>query len=292
MRIIRPLLLTAFLAGGLGYWYSLPAPLAPDAMQPYAGDAIKGQQVFTAAGCASCHSPAGADQADELILSGGQSFASPFGTFIAPNISQDPEQGIGQWTAQDLANALKRGVSPDGQHYYPAFPYASYAKMTLQDIADLHAYMKTLPADTRPSHEHQIGFPFNIRAAVGGWKMLFLSEEWDLPDDLPAEAERGRYLAEALAHCSECHTPRNIFGGLDKGQLFAGAPNPSGQGKIPAITSEKLGWSADEITSYLTTGFTPDYDSVGGHMAHVVENLSRLPKNEAAAIAAYMLLIP
>ncbi len=109
----------------------------------------------------------GAEGEAELVLAGGQKFPSDFGTFIAPNISQDPEHGIGDWSLLDLANALMRGVSPEGAHYYPALPYASYAKMQLQDVADLHAYLQTLPADPTPSQPHDLGFPFNIRLTLG-----------------------------------------------------------------------------------------------------------------------------
>jgi mono/diheme cytochrome c family protein len=228
----------------------------------------------------------------ELVLSGGQRFPSDFGTFIAPNISQDVEHGIGSWTLLDLANAITRGVSPKGEHYYPALPYASYAKMEMQDVADLYAFLKTLPADPTPSQPHELGFPFNIRDSIGVWKLLFLSKNWALPGNLTPTATRGRYIAEAMAHCGECHTPRNLLGGMDTTRWLGGAPNPSGDGRIPNITPGKLAWSAADIVQYLTTGFTPDFDSVGGHMAHVVENMARLPESDRQAVAEYILAVP
>jgi mono/diheme cytochrome c family protein len=236
-----------------------------------------------------------ADKAEgeaQLILSGGQRFPSDFGTFVAPNISQDPEHGIGNWTLLELANAITRGVSPSGEHYYPALPYASYARMEMQDVADLHAFLKTLPADPRPSQPHELGFPFSIRAGIGIWKLMFLSDDWALKGNLTPTASRGRYIAEALAHCGECHTPRTLLGGMDTARWLAGAPNPSGEGRIPNITPAGLGWSAAEIVQYLTTGFTPDYDSVGGHMVHVVENMARLPESDRQAVAEYLLAVP
>jgi mono/diheme cytochrome c family protein len=104
--------------------------------------------------------------------------------------------------------------------------------------------------------------------------------------------ERGRYIVEALAHCAECHTPRSMLGGLDQGRWMAGAPSPDGQGRVPNITPAKLNWSAGEIYTYLTTGFTPDYDSVGGHMAHVVDNMAQLPEADVRAVVAYLKALP
>lgn len=292
MRIMRWLVVLGLVGAGGLYVLARPNPLAAAAVENLEGDATRGEQVFWAAGCASCHMADKAEGEAQLVLSGGQRFPSDFGTFVAPNISQDPEQGIGDWTLLDLTNALTRGVSPEGEHYYPAFPYASYAKMERQDVADLYAFLKTLPADATPSQPHELGFPFSRREAVGVWKMLFLSDDWALPGNLTPTAARGRYIAEALAHCGECHTPRNMLGGMETSRWLGGAPNPSGEGRIPNITPAKLGWTGPDIVQYLTTGFTPDYDSVGGHMAHVVENMARLPENDRQAVAEYLLAVP
>ncbi len=255
-------------------------------------DAGRGQMVFTAAGCASCHMAPGAKGDAELVLSGGQGFPSAFGTFLAPNISPDPDHGIGGWTVEQLSRAIRDGVSPEGQHYYPALPYVAYAKMTGQDLVDLKAYLDTLPPSAEPSKPHEIGFPFNIRRTLGVWKILFGTQDWVLQGDLSPELARGRYIVEALAHCGECHTPRNALGGLERSRWLGGAPNPSGQGRIPDITPGALDWSEAEIVEYLTSGFTPEFDSVGGHMAHVVENMAKLPESDRAAVAAYLKAIP
>lgn len=255
------------------------------------GDAARGETVFLAAGCGSCHMAPGARDAAQRVMAGGQRFASPFGTFLAPNISPS-DQGIAGWTVADLANALIKGTGRAGQHLYPALPYGAYAKMTAQDVTDLHAFLMTLPADPTPSAPHDIGFPFNIRAALGGWKALFLNEDWVITGDLDPEEARGRYLAEALGHCGECHTPRNALGGLDRSRWLAGGPDPSGTGTIPNITPAKLTWTEADIAAYLETGFTPDYDSVGGHMAHVVSNYAQLPPEDRRAVAAYLKRVP
>jgi mono/diheme cytochrome c family protein len=292
MRIMRWLVVLGMVGAGGLYFLARPQSLAAAAVAELTGDATQGEAVFWAAGCASCHAADKAEGAAMLILSGGQRFPSDFGTFIAPNISQDPEHGIGDWTLLDLANAITRGVSPAGEHYYPSLPYASYAKMEMQDVADLYAFLKTLPADATPSQPHELGFPFSRRETIGVWKLMFLSEDWALPGNLTPTAARGRYIAEALAHCGECHTPRNMLGGMDTARWLGGAPNPSGDGRIPNITPAKLGWTAGDIVQYLTTGFTPDYDSVGGHMAHVVENMARLPESDRQAVAEYLLAVP
>jgi mono/diheme cytochrome c family protein len=292
MRILRWLVGLGVIGAAVLWVLARPAPLAEAAVAGLTGDAARGEAVFWAAGCASCHMAAEAKGEAQLVLSGGQRFPSDFGTFLAPNISPDPTHGIGGWSLLDLANALTRGVSPEGAHYYPALPYASYAKMALPDVADLHAYLMTLPPDATPSQPHELAFPFSRRETVGVWKLLFLTDDWAVPGSLTPTAERGRYIAEALAHCGECHTPRNALGGLDTGRWLAGAPNPSGQGRIPDITPATLGWTAGDIVQYLTTGFTPEFDSVGGHMAHVVENMARLPESDRQAVAEYLLSVP
>ena len=293
MSLVRPLIALvaagAVIGGGVFWWVTEPDNLPADTFAGLSADAARGQTVFTAAGCASCHMAVGATGDAALVLTGGQPFASDFGTFIAPNISSDATHGIGGWSVQDLGNALMRGVSTQGQHYYPALPYASYIHMQPQDVADLHAYMQTLPASAEPSRPHEVSFPFSWRRVLGGWKFLFLRDDWVLADAPTPELERGRYIVEAEAHCGECHTPRNALGGMETGRWLAGVAGPGG---APDIRPGTLDWSEDEIVEYLTSGFTPDYDSVGGHMSHVVENMAALPDSDRQAVAAYLKAVP
>ena len=291
-RLILAVVVLAGLGGVLFWGLTRPATLPADSFAGLAGSAAKGERIFWAAGCASCHMAKDATGDAQLILSGGQKFPSAFGTFLAPNISTDPAQGIGGWDLISFANAITRGVGPDGTHLYPALPYAAYNKMALQDVADLKAYMDTLPASATPSLPHEVSFPFTLRRAIGLWKRLFVSTDWVIAGDLTESQTKGRYIAEALAHCGECHTPRNALGGLQRKLWLSGAPDPSGKGTIPNITPAKLTWSADEIVEYLTTGFTPDFDSVGGDMVHVVENMARLPESDRRAVADYLKLVP
>ena len=292
----RGLVRTVVILGGLGAatgWVLTQAtPLDDTALAGIDADPANGETVFTAAGCASCHAAPDAEGEAKLVLAGGQRFASDFGTFIAPNVSPHPEAGIGGWTLAEFASAVTRGVSPEGQHYYPAFPYASYLHMTEQDVADLWAYWQTLPQDATPSEPHEVGFPFNIRRAVGVWKQLYMTDDWVMASSETDQIARGRYLVEALAHCGECHTPRDALGGLDRDAWLSGAPNPSGRGTIPSLTPDDLTWGSTEIAYYLETGFTPDFDSAGGHMVAVIANFAKLPASEREAVAAYLKALP
>ena len=281
--------------GGLSLFWMItkPAQLDADVLAGLTGDSEQGELVFHAAGCASCHAAPDAKGADKLRLAGGRKFPSDFGTFIAPNISPDPTHGIGAWSDLELVTAITKGVSPEGKHYFPAFPYGAYDKAEKGDIVSLIAYLRTLPADATPSQPHDVGFPFNIRRLQGGWKFLFQKDGWVMENADTPQLERGRYLVESLSHCAECHTPRNRLGGLNTKAWLTGAPIPGKtRGRSPGITPSDLEWSEDEIVEYLTSGFTPDFDSAGGHMVDVIENMEKLPLEDRQAIAAYLKALP
>lgn len=288
---------TALLAAGMAAMLTRPAPLDPAFVTSLpAGDAARGQTVFWAGGCASCHSVPKSEGEARIVLAGGRELETEFGTFVVPNISPARGAGLGGWTIGDFANAMIAGVSPERSHYYPSFPYNSYQKMAPQDLSDLWAFLQTLPpSDNRPA-ENALKFPFSIRASVGGWKLLFLdaSPRVALETD-DAKVLRGQYLVEGPGHCGECHTPRNALGGFKAGQWLAGAANPDGEGRIPNITpgAKDAGrWSEAEIVAYLETGFTPEFDSVGGSMVEVQKNMANLPKADLEAIAAYLKAVP
>jgi mono/diheme cytochrome c family protein len=302
MGLIRKLAVAAVVLGGAGAaagWYLTGPNRLPQseiAALPL-GDAVRGERIFWAGGCTSCHGRPQAQGDAKLELAGGLELKTPFGTFVAPNISTHPDHGIGTWSVGDLANAMLRGVSPAGEHYYPAFPYGSYARMDAADIADLFAFMKTLPAVEGEAPDHSLGFPFNIRRGVGMWKLLYLSPDpvIALADDAPEPVKRGRYLVEGPGHCGECHTPRTFDGGPKKAEWLAGAAAAEGNGFVPNITpgEEGLGgWSESDLVTFFKDGFTPDFDSPGGAMALVQQNMARLPAEDQAAIAAYLKAIP
>ena len=298
-RLALGLGVAAIAGAGIAWALTAPRPVNADRLEAIAamdGDAAAGETLFWAGGCASCHAAPGADGDARLVLSGGVRLASDFGTFIAPNISPDPDVGIGGWSIADFANAMLAGVSPEGQHYYPAFPYTSYTRMTGRDIADLFAFLKTLPESQVASPPHEVGFPFNIRRSLGGWKPLFFTDQPRVAlsgDD--ALIERGQYLVEGPGHCGECHTPRNPIGGFVGDAWLSGAQNPEGEGVIPNLTpggKSISGWSASDIAYYLESGFTPDFDSVGGSMVDVQKNMAKLTGGDRDAIAAYLKALP
>lgn len=290
---------------GLAAFWLLSAPVrlaATDltALDGHEPDLANGENLFWVGGCASCHAAPDAEGDARTILSGGLALESPYGVFGVPGISPDPEAGIGDWSFADFADAMKRGVSPDGRHYYPSFPYASYAKMTLPDLADLWAYLQTLPVPESAVDipETELSFPFNMRRGIGLWKRVFLNEAPVIADDALGDdpvLTRGRYLVEGPGHCGECHTRRNIGLAMDGSRWLAGAPNPEGEGRVPNITNHPDGladWIADDIAYGLESGFTPAFDSMGGSMASVVKNFANAAAEDRAAIAAYLKAIP
>jgi mono/diheme cytochrome c family protein len=302
MALLKKLVGAALVLGvaGAGAGSLLSAPVKLDAgtlAQLAPGDAARGKRIFYAGGCTSCHAKPGSEGEARLQLVGGLQLKTPFGTFVPPNISQDPKDGIGAWTVEDLANAMLKGVSPSGEHFYPAFPYASYARMKPADIADLYAFLKTLPAVAGKAPDNSLSFPFNIRRGLGLWKRLYLSNQpvIALADGTPDPVLAGRYLVEGPGHCGECHTPRDFTGGTKKSQWLAGATAAEGSGIVPNITSGEGGigdWSEADIANYLETGFTPEFDSVGGAMVDVQHNMAKLPPEDRAAIAAYLKAVP
>ncbi|MDJ0793765.1 MAG: cytochrome c [Woeseiaceae bacterium] len=284
----------------VAWWLTAPQPLDDSVIPDHVPDLEAGERVFWAGGCASCHaSPLEGKRARGLFkfrLGGGEELDTPFGLFRIPNISPHPDDGIGGWTTLQFVNAMQRGIAPDGRHYYPSFPYASYARMPVADLIDLKAYLDTLPAMEGRVEDHELAFPWSVRRGIGLWKRLYLDADPVIDtSDADVLVQRGQALVEGAGHCGECHTPRNLLGGMDHSRWLAGAPSPEGGGKVPDITpgSESIGdWSANDIAYYLQSGFTPEFDSVGGAMVAVQENMAKLPEEDWQAIAAYLKFTP
>jgi mono/diheme cytochrome c family protein len=291
-RFVIAIAIVAVLGGG-GFWIlTVPQTVPASALGPHDADLANGRTMFIAGGCSGCHAVPGAD--DKTRLGGGLALKSPFGTFYMPNISSGRRDGIGAWSEAEFVTALSQGTSPDGRHYYPAFPYTSYQRIRLDDLRDLFAYLKTLPAVSGKVREHDMSFPFSFRRGLGMWKLLYLDGKPFAPDPTKsAMLNRGAYLVEGAGHCAECHSPRNLIGGIIAAQRFAGGPNPEGKGWIPNITQKDLGeWSAKDIAYLLETGQTPDGDSIGGAMTEIVRHTSQLAPEDRAAIAAYIKSLP
>jgi mono/diheme cytochrome c family protein len=272
-----------------GFWtLSIPQTVPAGSLGPHQVDLNNGRTMFSAGGCASCH--AVPEQPDKSRLGGGLALHSPFGIFYVPNISPDPRDGIGRWTEAEFVTALNKGTSPDGRHYYPAFPYPSYQYVRLDDLRDLFGYLKTLPAVQGEIRDHDLAFRFTIRRGLGLWKLLFLNPKPFASDQSQSATwNRGAYLVNAPGHCAECHSPRNFAGAVIARQRFTGGPNLEGRGWVPNITQYGLkDWSEKDIAYLLETGQTPDGDSVGSSMTEVVRNTSQLSAPDRTAIATYI----
>lgn len=293
--MLRKLFIPAVVVAVVGlfvFWgLTIPATVPASALPQREPNLENGRTMFHAGGCASCHAAPGQD--DKTKLGGGVALKSPFGTFYAPNISPDRNDGIGKWSEVDFVTAMVKGTSPDGSHLYPAFPYTSYQRMRYDDIRDLFAYLKTLPAVQGKSRPHELPFPFNIRRTLGIWKLLFLDGK-PLSTDPSKDAawNRGAYLVNGPGHCAECHSPRNALGAIVESQRFAGGPEPTGDGFVPNITQKSLSLSQENLVKLLETGETPDGDTIGGEMAKVTSNTGKLDAADREAIATYIRSLP
>lgn len=289
LRKIVLLIIAIAIVGFAAFWLiTKPQAVSAAALPAHTANLDNGKTLFNAGGCASCH--ATPNQADRTKLGGGYALKSPFGTFYAPNISADAKDGIGGWSEAQFVTAMMKGTSPEGEHLFPAFPYPSYQRMKTEDVRDLFAYLKTLPAVAGVARAHDLPFPFNLRILVGGWKFLYLDGRRFTPDPAQsAEWNRGAYLVNGPGHCAECHSPRDALGGIVEAQRFAGGPNPEGEGWVPNITQKRLGdWSVSDISYLLETGQTPDGNSVGSTMTRVVRNLEQVNAADRKAMATYI----
>lgn len=283
------LMLLAAGAVTLAAFWVLSAPAVPHiALASHNPDLANGRTMFLIGGCSSCH--AVPKQDDATRLGGGLALPTAFGTFHVPNISSDTKDGIGRWSEAQFIAAMRYGISPAGQHLYPAFPYTSYHAMRTEDLRDLFAYLKTLPAISGAAPDHALKFPFNVRRTVGLWKLLFLDDAPFKPDAAQSpQWNRGAYLVNAPGHCAECHSPRNLLGAMVASRRFTGGQSPTGQGGVPDITQGKLhDWKAEDFVEVLDSGMTPDSDRVGDAMVEVVANTRQLSAADREAIAVYL----
>ncbi len=251
------------------------------------GDAKRGQYLAIAGGCVACHTE---DRKDAVAFAGGRALKTALGTFYGPNLTPHPQAGLGRWTEGDFIRAMREGVRPDGAHYYPAFPYPSFTRISDGDLADLWAYLRSLPPDSRPNRAHDLRFPFGWRYAVAAWKWLFFTPGRFVGDSRrTAAVNRGAYLVEAVGHCGECHTPRNFLGGAKRDRPLAGGKDPTGK-TVPNLTPTRLKkWNDGELKEFLMTGITPEFDSADETMAEVVRNTtSQLTSGDLAALIAYL----
>jgi len=258
---------------------------------------VRGKYLLHAGGCIGCHTDKATLKAKGPILGGGRVLRTPFGIFYGPNITPHKANGIGRWTEAQFLRALRHGRAPSGRNYYPAFPYTSFTRITDGDAKALWAYLGTVKPVDRANRPHALKFPFSVRFLVTFWKWLNFSRGPFLPNAEKTKSwNRGAYLVTALGHCGECHTPRNVFGGLRRSQAMSGSSGgPAGD--TPNITPDmKTGigrWSAADIVSALKLGILPDGDFVGGEMTEVVEHgTSQLAESDLQAISVYLKSLP
>lgn len=261
-------------------------------------DVERGRRVFYATGGCSCHTNYPGEGDDAPWLAGGRPLETPFGVFYSTNITRDPETGLGGWSDADFIRAMREGLSPEGRHYFPVFPYTSFSGLRRQDLVDLKAYLDSVPVIKRANRDPDAPFPFSWRAALVGWKWLnFDPQRIETEKDRSDEWNRGNYLVRAAAHCGECHTPRTLTGGLDRSMWLAGSlEGPEGE-RAPNITPHRetgIGsWSIPDLVWYLEMGLKPDGDDTQGLMSEVIEHgYSNLSAGDLAAIATYLKSIP
>jgi len=290
MQITGKFFAAAALLAGLGSTAAVSAA-------PSSADAAlikRGEYLAVAADCGACHRQTAEDGAP---FAGGYAIDSPMGRIIASNITPSTQYGIGDYSEQQFADALRKGVAADGSNLYPAMPYTAYQGLTDEDIHALYSYfmLAVKPVDIAPDEHTDLSFPFNIRQIMWGWNLLYRSDKpFEKQPDLSEQLNRGKYLVDVLAHCSTCHTPRNMMMAEDSSQYLAGSP--LGGWYAPNITPDSSGigdWSQDDIVSYLKTGHLAEKAQAAGPMAEAVEHSFRyLGDNDLHAIAAWIQQIP
>jgi mono/diheme cytochrome c family protein len=258
------------------------------------GAIARGEYLVTAGNCGSCHT----DKAHNATpFAGGRAIRTSFGVYYSSNITPDPRYGIGGWSDADFLRALRFGTAPDGRGYFPTFPFPSFTLMSDRDILDIKAYLSSRPPAATPSKPPEARFPFDSRAMMPLWRWLYFRPGPFVPDlSKNAEWNRGAYLANAVCHCGECHTPRNALGALDQGRAFAGAEDAQTDIHAPNITSDTqrgIGtWSIDDLSSFFVSGMTPSGDFAGGGMAEVIDGTSKLTATDRHALAVYVRSLP
>ncbi len=271
--------------------YAFHTSIDPLSSPPTNFDAqlVKRGEVLAAIGnCSTCHTVPGGK-----VFAGGRPVPTPFGAIYATNITPDPDTGIGLWPEAAFQRAMRQGIDREGDHLYPAFPYDHFTLVTDDDNKALYAYLMTRAPVRKEAPANSLSFPFNIRLAVAGWKLLFFREGPYKPDgDHSGVWNRGAYLTEGLAHCGACHTPRNALGAEDNSKSYSGAPIEGwwayGIGKnAPA----PVPWTEDAFAHFLRHGWQQAHGLARGPMAPVVENLAAVPEDDVKAIANYIAAI-
>jgi mono/diheme cytochrome c family protein len=279
------------LLGGAGAAFAVtwrPAIAAIDPPKPRSFDADlvkRGRGLAAIGNCSSCHTVRGGKD-----FAGGLAVPTPFGSVFSSNITPDPETGIGRWSEAAFRRAMRFGVDREGRHLYPTFPYDHFTNVSYEDDRALYAFLMTREPVRASQHADQLSFPFNQRALIAGWKLLFLRRDtYQAQPTKSAEWNRGAYLVEGLGHCGACHTPRNALGAERASAAFAGGDVEDWRAyALNTQSPSPVPWDEGALYAYLRDGFHPDHGTARGPMAEVVKNLSSVPSSDVHAIATYM----
>ena len=258
----------------------------------------RGKYLALAGNCASCHTTENGE-----FMAGGLPFETPFGKIYSTNITPDSGTGIGNWTGEQFLDSMRRGVRPNGEHLYPVFPYTAFTKITNEDVAALFAYLKSIPAIRQETKENEVSFPFNQRWLMSVWKMVYFDERvYETDKSKSAEWNRGAYLVNALAHCSACHSPRNLLGAENSDMAMTGGvffdKVPSGSVRpwsSPNLTSAPSGlglWVHEEVTAYLRTGRNSFVETFGPMNEVIMNSTRNLNDGDINAMTIYLKSLP
>lgn len=268
-------------------WRAEIATVTPPAAGSWSASMLeRGRQVAAAGDCAVCHTVSGGK-----VNVGGLAMDTPFGTLYSTNITPDPETGIGRWSFAAFERAMREGISRDGRHLYPAFPYTSFRNITDGDMQALYAYLMSQTPVRQEAPANQMRFPFNQRPLMAGWNALFLKRgEYQADPQRSEQWNRGAYLVDGLGHCSACHSPRNLMGAEKGGKryLAGGVVDGWEAPALNALGQSSTPWSESELFTYLSTGFSDKHGVAAGPMGPVVSELATLPESDVRAIAHYL----
>ena len=287
------------LAAALLFFNSSPSSSGPIATAASESELVtRGKYLATAGNCASCHTTEGGE-----FMAGGLPFDTPFGTLYSTNISPDSKTGIGEWSQRDFLNSMRHGVRPTGEHLYPAFPYTAFTKIEDEDVLAIYVYLQSIPPVAQTPFENSLFFPFNIRPLMAFWKaMYFDAGEFEVIASQTDEWNRGAYLVDALAHCSACHSPRNLLG-AEKTQLAMSGGEYIDQvnsearrpWSAPNITATQRGlalWSHKDVKDYLKTARNDFLESYGPMNEVIINSTSHLTQSDVSAMATYLKDLP
>jgi mono/diheme cytochrome c family protein len=295
-KVLAGLLVAIVAAAGILLWlgyrdYPTSAEQAAPAMD--AGALVeKGRYLASVGNCMGCHTATGGKP-----FAGGRELPTQFGSFFGPNLTSDAATGIGQWTADDFWRALHNGKARDGSLLYPAFPYASYSSVSRADSDALYAYLHSLPAVSQQNRPHDLDFPFSQRIVIAGWRALYFHPRQPVPaSDKSPQWLRGRYLVEGLAHCAECHTPRNGMGALVASKGLQGESIPAQNWYAPPLTGDRITglgqWSEQDVVDLLKTGISRHAHAAGPMSEAVRVGFQHASDDDLHSIAIYLKSLP